>query len=127
MKNRYLLAFLLGVLSLNAFGGSWSILSDVSGGNLKMTPANLAGSPFDDFTVPGLTLLLLFGIGPLFLIYGVLKKTSWAKQGVLLIGAVLLIWLFIQYLIIGYHWMQTATAMLAAIIILAAIPKEQTI
>ena len=57
-----LIALLL-FLAVGAIAGGSVILSDPSGAFAQMSPRDLAGSPFPDFFMPGLVLLIVLGFG----------------------------------------------------------------
>jgi len=71
---RNLLVFLLGFLSLGAFYGGIALLISPDGSMFQMPASLLEKSPFDDFLIPGLILLITFGIIPVYIIYGLIKK-----------------------------------------------------
>jgi len=51
-------------LAVGAIAGGYGILSDPSGAFLRMSARDLAGSPFPNFLIPGIFLLVVFGFGP---------------------------------------------------------------
>jgi hypothetical protein len=72
--SKTLLIFLLGFLSLGAFYGGLALITSPDGSMFKMPVEMLSGSPFTDFLIPGIILLLTFGIFPLLVIWGLMKK-----------------------------------------------------
>ena len=78
-QNNYcknLLIILLGFLSTGAFYGGIGLLIHPDGSLLKMPVEVLANSPFRSFFIPGIILLTTFGIFPVFVIYGLIKKPA---------------------------------------------------
>jgi|WetSurSiteA1Bulk_404760.scaffolds.fasta_scaffold00363_5 hypothetical protein len=71
---RNLLIILLGFLSIGAFFGGIAFIIRPDGSLFQMPVEMLANSPFKDFRIPGIILLLTFGVFPAFVIYGLIKK-----------------------------------------------------
>lgn len=69
-----LLIFLLVFLAAGAFYGGLSLVIRPDGSILRMPVEMLSGSPFKSFLIPGIILLLTFGVFPVFTIYGLLIK-----------------------------------------------------
>lgn len=95
------------VLTLVAF----QAVSGIAGGiglvrdpvaNIGMPVSLLAGTPFRDYLVPGLILLVVLGIFPLFVLYGLLRRRSWAWWLALAAGLALLIWITTEAALLGY-------------------------
>jgi hypothetical protein len=70
-----LIALLL-FLSCGALYGGWSLITRPDGGGMGMPARWLAGSPFTDYRIPGLVLFILFGIAPLFVVYGLIRRPN---------------------------------------------------
>ena len=123
---RYSLGGLLACGALNAFGGGCYGLSGARGVPTEW----LEGSPFPDYFVPSLILLVV--VGGSFAIAGiaVLAGLRIARLAALAAGLVVLCWLAVQLAIIGYvSWMQPTTAMAGLLVlVLAALlrPFQQT-
>lgn len=79
------------------------MVSDPSGGSLGFPVSWLNGSPFTDYLIPGLVLLIVLGIVPLIVLYGLWKRQYWGWLGALLVGVALIIWIGVEILIIGYQ------------------------
>ena len=104
---------LLGFLSLCAFYGGIALLLSPDGSFFNMPLDLLSNSPFKNFFIPGLILLSTFGVFPIFVIYGLIKKPKsiifnklniiydyhFAWTFTLYIGFGLIIWINIQTLI----------------------------
>ena len=133
----HLLAFFLVFLAAGGLYGGVAMLLDPSGGALQMTEV-LPSLPVPDYTLPGLFLLVVMGVTPLLLAYGLLARPAWAWAeplsragrhhwawtGTLALGLVLGAWLVAQGLLIGFRWpIQYVTAANGiAIVLLALLP-----
>lgn len=93
-------------LALTALVGGFNPLRDPTGGGvdvvIPLDPSHLAGTPFPDYTVPGLLLVVFLGLYPLVVLYGQVTRTSWARPASVLEGVVLLVWLVVEVSLIGY-------------------------
>ena len=69
-----ILISLLGFLSLGAFYGGIILILSPDGSFFKMPLDILSNSPFKTFFFPGIILLTTFGLFPVFVIYGLIKK-----------------------------------------------------
>jgi hypothetical protein len=112
---RYLLGSLLLLMAVNAFGGGYYALSGA-----KDIPVEwLKESPFPDYFIPGLFLFLVIGGSALLAGIAVFKRHRLARRAALFCGVIVLLWILIQVMIIGYvSWMQPATAVAASMILL---------
>ena len=87
-------------------GGGWygglSFVTDPSGGGMGMTTAELPDWPLlDDFTLPGVVLLLLFGLLPLVPIALLLRGDARGWPATAAVGALLVLWMLGQVVAIG--------------------------
>ncbi|MHC4440744.1 MAG: hypothetical protein ACYS3S_25630, partial [Planctomycetota bacterium] len=103
------LLFFLLFLALGGLYGGIAMLADPSGGSLQLTEI-LPMLPVSDFILPGIFLLVVMGLTPLLLIYGLLirPKWRWAERlsgwsghhwswtGTIGLGIALAIWLIIE-------------------------------
>lgn len=130
----WILAFWLLFLAFGGLYGGISMLLDPSGASLQME-AVLDLLPVSDYLLPGLFLLLVMGISPLALIYGLLARPDWpwlqsllrrfgahwAWVCTVLLGLGLLLWLAVQGFLIGFQWpIQYVTAANGLLILLFA-------
>ena len=114
---RCLLGGLLAFGALNAFAGGYYGLSGAEGVPVEW----LQGSPFSDYTVPSLVLLIMVGGSLLVATAAVFARSRVARACALLAGAIVLIWIAVQVTIIGYvSWMQPATVIGGVLILLLA-------
>lgn len=140
MKRPLALWCLVVLLVFLAAGGPFggvAMLLDPSGASLQMTEV-LASLPVPDYTLPGLFLLVVMGVAPLALTYGLLVRPAWrwaeplsrggrhhwAWTGTLALGAVLAVWLLVQGFMIGFRWpIQFVTAANGlGIVVVALVP-----
>ena len=128
------LLFLLLFLGIGGLYGGIAMLADPSGGVLQLSDM-LPLLPVSDFVLPGLFLLLVMGLVPLALIFGLLacpswrwlvalsawSKHHWSWTGTVLLALVLALWLTVQGFLIGFKWaIQYITAMAGCLIALLA-------
>jgi len=112
-----ILGILLIFVALNAFAGGYYGLSGAKGIPLEW----LAKSPFQDYFIPSFILVVFVGGSSLFAGLAVLKKFRSADIIAFTAGAVLLVWLIIEVIIIGYvSWMQPATGIAGILILILA-------
>jgi hypothetical protein len=91
---------LLAVLGLGALGGGIGIVMKPDGSAMQWNVNMLAGSPFTDFLIPGLILLLLFGVGS-FVVAGLgLARFRIAPFLAFAIGCGQMIWIAVQLAIL---------------------------
>jgi len=121
---RYSLGALLAFGALNAFGGGYYGLSGASGVPTEW----LEGSPFPDYFVPSLILLVVVGGSLLMAAIAVVAGLRIARLSASAAGLVLLGWLVAQLAIIGYvSWMQPTTAIAGVLVLLlgSLLPPSQ--
>jgi hypothetical protein len=111
---RYSLGALLAFGAVNAFGGGYYGLSGAEG-----VPTDwLQGSPFRDYFVPSLILLIVVGGSFVVAAITVLAGLRMARGAAFAAGLVVLGWLAAQLAIIGYvSWMQPTTAMAGVLVL----------
>jgi hypothetical protein len=124
-------------LAFGGFYGGLAMLRDPSGASLGMDVV-LPRLPVPNYVLPGIFLVVVMGLVPLGLAYGLLARPAWrwtgavarlsghhwAWTGALLLGVVLVLWLAVQAWLIGFTWpIQFVTAGNAvAIVVLALLP-----
>src|SRR3954447_7906119 len=86
-------------------GGGWygglSFVTDPGGGGMGMTTAELPEPLLGDFTLPGLALLVLFGLLPLVAVVLLLRGDRRGWSATAAIGVLLALWMFGQIVAIG--------------------------
>lgn len=109
------LIFLLGFLSFSAIGGGIMLIISPEGTEIQMPLELLDNSPFKSFLLPGIILLVSFGLIPVYIIYALIKKPQnrflqrlnllydhhFAWSFAVYIGFGQIIWINVQTLIIN--------------------------
>jgi hypothetical protein len=114
---RHSLGGLLAFGALNAFAGGYYGMS----GAEDVPREWLEGSPFEDYFIPDLVLVVVVGGSLLAAAIAVFAGLRLARRTALTAGVVVLGWLAVETLIIGYvSWMQPATTLGALLILLLA-------
>jgi hypothetical protein len=114
---RYLLGALLAFGAINAVAGGYYGLSGAPGVPLKW----LAGSPFKDYFIPSLILFVVVGGAFLFAAVAVFARSRLARVSALGAGVVVLVWIAVQFAIIGrVSWMQPATLIAGILVLMLA-------
>ena len=112
------LGLLLAFVALNALGGGCYGLAGAKGVPREW----LAGSPFADYLVPSLILLIIVGGTSLGAAWAVLAGRPGARRLAAGAGLVLIVWMAAQVAIIGAEsWLQVATAVMGVVILLLAL------
>ena len=103
---RITLGALLAFGALNAFAGGYYGLSGAKGVPTEW----LEGSPFTDYFVPSLILFFVVGGSLLLATIAVLGRHHKARIAAFAAGSVLVVWITVELLIVGYvSWMQPTT------------------
>lgn len=94
-------------IALGAVAGGLNFILDLSGGRSGLAPQILAETPFKDFLVPGLYLLVVNGIGSLAAAILSLIRHPWAPELAVFLGLFLMGWIAAQLLWLGFlNWTQ---------------------
>ena len=96
-----LLIALLVLLSLGGFFGGIAMFVDPSGESIGLPAELLDGLPLSTFLLPGLFLVVVMGIAPLVIAWGLWVRLSWAWIAALLQGILLVLWICFQILLWG--------------------------
>jgi len=121
---RYSLGALLFFGAMNAFAGGYFGLSGAEGVPTEW----LRGSPFRDYFVPSLVLLVVVGGSLTVAAIAVFTGLRVARLVALTAGIVVLGWLAVQLPIIGYvSWMQPTTAIAGVLVVVLGwlLPQSQ--
>ena len=110
MKRSKRLANLLGTLQLfigvGAVAGGLGLIMEPNGANLGMPLEMLNRSPFSDFLIPGIVLLIVNGLGSIVGGYFSFRRLRYAAEIAMTLGAFLVAWILIQvYWIYAFHWL----------------------
>lgn len=94
---------------------------------MQMPVSYLDGSPFSDYLVPGLILLIVLGVCPLVVLAGLWLRPQPAWYGAFAVGCGLIIWLIVEITIIPFSSLQaffgTVGVLIAAIALLPAVRR----
>ncbi|MEZ4669292.1 MAG: hypothetical protein R3E39_15410 [Anaerolineae bacterium] len=105
-----LLSLCLVFLGINGFLGGYAMISDPRGAPMGMPVSTLQNTLFQDFFIPGLCLIVIWGCGSLLTLAGLwlrphwlgldtlsrLVHEHWSWEFSVLLGAGLLVWLSYQ-------------------------------
>ena len=135
----YLLMASLAVLGMGGIFGGGSLVIDPSGGFLKMPVTLLYSTPFPNYLIPGMILLIFLGFYPVLVFYAMLNRPDWkwadafniypeqhwSCTHALYSGIILILWIDCQVMFIGYLFpMQMAYSFLGVFItVLAILPR----
>ena len=97
---RALLALLI-VQALGAIGGGIGLVQDPVN-NIGLSVSLLDGTPFHDFLIPGLILLIVVGLFPVWVLYGLFRRRRWGWWLSLAAGFGLIIWIIVEGVLLGY-------------------------
>jgi len=89
------------MVGVGAVFGGWGLLSDAEG--LGAESEWLDGSPFPDYRIPGLVLLVVIGGGMLLTAVLALARSRFTGVAALVMGVILLIWGVVETATIGYQ------------------------
>ncbi len=119
-------------LGISATAGGGLLLLKPDGSLLGMDPGWLDNSPFHTYLAPGLILLIVVGLFPLFTFVGLLLKPGWRWANIFNIyhdrhwawtyslysGIITIIWITVQLVITQYFWLQPVMIFTGLMIIL---------
>lgn len=112
MKTTVPLVALQVSVGLLAVLGGWQMLT----GGLRLDPEWLRRTPFPDWTLPGLALLLLPGVGELVAAAAVLLRHRYARPLAVFSGVGLIAWILVQL-----AWLQLVHPVMQPVIVLVGV------
>jgi uncharacterized membrane protein len=114
-------------LSISGLGGGIILILDPSGTILTLPADLLAGLPINSFLLPGLYLVLVYGLLAPVIAYGLWKRAPWAWGSAVVLGVILLVWIIGQFLLWGSpHVIQAIYFVLSlAMLILSLAPATK--
>jgi len=125
-------------LGINGLTGGLLLIIKPDGSLLGMQMDLLNNSPFSNYLIPGVLLLLFLGGLPLFTFYGLIKRSNWKWVRALNIyrdrywswsfslytGIIAIFWITIQLLLTQYFWIQPIIIFVGLfIIVLTMVPQ----
>jgi len=102
----WVLLVLLAVQALGGLAGGLTLTIAPDGSIMKMSTSQLDGSPFSDYLVPGLILMLVLGVLPLVAAAGLWLRRRWSWYAAFSVGCALMIWILVEITIIPYNALQ---------------------
>ena len=128
------LVLVLVFLALGGFSGGFPMLVDPANGGYLEFGEMLPDLPVSNFILPGLFLLIVMGMFPLFLTYALIARPNWnwldrlfqwskhywAWTGCLVLVGIIAIWLAYEGWLIGWFPITYITAILGLLILLFA-------
>lgn len=96
---RILAIVLLFFLGISALFGSYQLINDPSGKSLKMPLGLLKPTPFEDYLIPGILLLITNGIPALLIGFISIKKVANYEYFIIFQGGILFLWLTAELII----------------------------
>jgi CDP-diglyceride synthetase len=99
----YTLLFFILFQGLSGLTGGIGLVLDPSGKSLQIPINWLDNSPFNDYLIPGLILLIVLGAFPIVTLYRLWFKMKWAWLSALVLGLALIIWIGVEILVVGYQ------------------------
>ena len=128
----WVLAALLTLIGIGALASGAMLFLVPDGHLFSWTVAMLDGTPFRNFTIPGIILFVFVGVLPVLTVYGLLKRPDWRWAEALnpsksyhwsmalswAVGVMMLIWITVETLLLGYmSFLQPMVAVWGALII----------
>jgi hypothetical protein len=87
---------------LSGLGGGVTLVADPTGASLGLPDDLLEHSPFRNYLIPGLILLVVLGVVPLIVSWGLWRRRRWSWYGSVFVGIALIVWIIVQIMLIGY-------------------------
>jgi hypothetical protein len=114
-------------LSISGLAGGIGMIMDPSGADLSLPADLLADLPIDTFILPGLYLVLVYGLLAPIIAYGLWKRASWAWAAAVVLSIILLGWIIGQFILWGSpHIIQVVYFVLSlAMLILSLVPATK--
>lgn len=104
---------------VSAIGPGLALVASPSGDILHMSVSNMHHSPFPDYLIPGLILLVVLGILPLVVLFGMWRQRSWAWYGSFTVGCGLIIWIAVEMVFVPFIVLQAVYGVTGVLIALA--------
>ena len=123
----YALIAILFLQGISGIGGGVFLLIDPSGETIGFEPSTLEQIPFESYLIPGLILTILLGVVPavMAVLIALLKSLVLMWWGSLALGIALIIWLVVEYYMIGFASLQMVYGVVALIILALTIPTRE--
>ena len=135
----YLLWIIVLFQAASGIYGGIALITDPTGESLNMPITFLQGTPFTNYLIPGLILFILLGMLPTITFFGLVSRKRWKWADALniysnkhwswafslYISIMLIFWIDMQVMLIGYnHFIQTLYALVGlAMLVFALLPS----
>jgi hypothetical protein len=131
----YLLLLLLFFQAVSGLLGGVTLTLSPSGSLMRFPKDQLAKSPFPNFLIPGLILLLLLSVYPSLVFYGLLRRPNWgwaqalnvhkdmhwSLTHALYVGIILILWIDVEMIWISYSALQTIYGLVGVAMVIVAL------
>lgn len=117
----YIVGILLLFVAIGAIPASLLLVTDPSGASLGLPLEWINQSVFGNYLLPGVVLLIVFGLGSLVAAFGVWRRQHWSWQLSILLGVALMIWIVVQYFTIQTFFFLQPVMFITGLL-LAALP-----
>jgi hypothetical protein len=117
------LLVLLVIQGLGGLAGGLSLSIRPDGSVMGMPTSLLDGSPFPDYLIPGLILLLVLGVLPLAAAAGLWLRRRWGWFAAFIVGCGLMIWILVEITIIPYDVLQVAFGGIGLLIFIVSLAR----
>ena len=120
-----LMALLL-LQGISGIAGGVALVAAPDGRIMQMPVSYLDGSPFSDYLIPGLILLLVLGVFPLVVLAELWLRPRPAWYGTFAVGCGLIIWILVEVLIIPLSVLQAFFGVVGVLIaVVTLLPAER--
>jgi hypothetical protein len=117
-----ILIILTCIIAFSAIGGGTMLLITPDGSSIDLSSSFLKGTPFGNYALPGLILIMVIGGSQALAAFALLRNKPGAYTFSLIAGILLLGWMGIQLLLIGpLYWLQFFILGTGLLIILVSI------
>lgn len=107
IKRFQFLGYLQIFIGMGALSGGLPMLLSPDGSNSGLNIEHLQNTPFENYLIPGILLVLIIGAGNLVGSYFSLKFKNLAGHAGIVLGFALMIWIATQMLLLGnVSWLQ---------------------